>query len=123
LKPALLNVIIDAAMAVPGGLGIFGRVKLRAARLADRRGAQEVALQDFIEAVAEVPGIPGRVDVEATASLVVSPHAKPSRQRRNTPAELARELCPGGPQNDLSVNRMSSGSTEGLLSEPALEAV
>ena len=126
LKQAVLNMLVDAAMAAPGGLGVFRRVKLRAARFAERRGSGEVIGQDFADAIAEVPGIPARFDLVANGSpagAILEKPAKPPRQRRKTPAETVRELRPGRAETDFGVSRMPAGRSEELSSAPVLEAV
>jgi hypothetical protein len=126
LKQAVLNTLVDAAMAAPGGLGVFRRVKLRAARFAERRGSGEVSGQDFADAIAEVPGIPARFDLvanESPAGAILEKSAKPPRQRRKTPAETVRELRPGRAETDFGVSRVPGGRSEGLPSAPVLESV
>lgn len=126
LKKSTFDKLVNTAMASPGGLGVFGRVKLRAARLAERRGSHEVAWQDFNDAIAMEPGIPAKAHslaVESPGCAIQAKPAEPSRKQRKTPAETVRELFPGRSQTDLSVSRIPSGCSEGLLTAPVLEAV
>ena len=126
LKQKGIDMMVDVAMASPCGLGMFSKVKLRAVRIANRRGSQEVALQDFKDAILEVPGISKRIDLslpDNSADAIPDKPASPSRPHRKTSAEMVRELCPGRLQTDLSVSRIPSGCSEGLLTAPVLEAV
>ena len=126
LKQGVLDMLVDTAMASPGGLGTFSRVRLRAATLAKRRGKQGVEWRDFEDAIAEVPGIPVRFDVveaDNPAGAISDKPAKALRHRRKPPAEVVRGFCPGGTKADFSGSAIPSGRSAGLPAVPVLEAV
>jgi hypothetical protein len=126
VSQSVLDILVGAAMAAPNYVGAINNLASRALWISQRRGARAIALEDVRQAVSEVPGLSVQLGLEgsgARAGAIVERQARPSRQRRKTPAEVVRELRPGGAEEDFGGSRMPAGRSEVSLSTPVLEAV